>query len=146
MARRGAGPTLSFRRGNERVTELTKTRWRFSSRKRAAAEEAGVEAGGGALLRPQLLRAPPARGPSSGWLPAASRGPQIRRVARRRAEVLVRRPRARGGGGWAKRVRWPLGVVGVGTSPGEPAGDRSGDGVRWLTAFGGLVLGVFKTS
>lgn len=103
VARSRAGPTLSFRRGNERVTRLTKTRWRFSSRKPAAAEEAGVEAGGEGLLRPPLLRAPPAAGGKGGGgggargrrappagFPGAPRCRQKRRAARRRAEVLAR--------------------------------------------------------
>lgn len=106
MASGRAGPTLSLRRGHERVTELTKRRWRFSRRKRAAAEaeEAAGGAGGGALLRPQPRRAAGGGG-SSVWLPdAAEVGPK----------------------------RWPLGVVGAGV----PAPGRGGRGLPRVTGGG----------
>lgn len=151
VARSRAGPTLSFRRGNERVTRLTKTRWRFSSRKPAAAEEAGVEAGGEGLLRPPLLRAPPAAGGkgggggwrarparSSGWLPrctplpaeaargaASGRGARACRSRQPGAAAVGRGAR---GGRWAAAVgwrpRWGSPVRGAGMACGgcQPSG------------------------
>lgn len=70
--------------------------------------------------------------------PAAGRSGARRGVGQRCSRVSL--PAARGGGGWARRARWPLGGGGGGGVAAEVglAGEGSGDGVRRLPAFGAL--------
>lgn len=94
------GPTLCARRGDERVTALTKTRWRFSSRKRrrsggSGREGRGRSAGSGAGRAGS--RAGTAGAARRRWRPRSERFFSISRQLAHQCSWL---------GGKKKRRRW----------------------------------------